>query len=233
MVAAQCRHRCESSTAEPFLTAFYLPSFFFFVFFHSHTYLSSSRCLGKSSVGVIKSGLFCDQKCIPACLLGKKKKRKKKVRLTAGSFFRVDRRTSRKHLMGTSGGGGFSQTALAHLEWKATQKCLLICVPGAQKPTKDQVASCKHTTVSRGFVICPVFSLTVRPFVARNKHGSVVRSRVNICVQIAARLPEGHCEEHLLQSSQSCTCSGLIGPQRTEAQFKSRAQVFYFLPVPN
>lgn len=82
--------------------------------------------------------------------------------------------------------------------------------------------------MSRGFVICPVFSLAVRPFVARNKHDSVVRSRVNICVQIAARLPEGHREEHLLQSSQSCTCSGLIGPQRTEAQFKSRAQVFFF-----
>lgn len=82
--------------------------------------------------------------------------------------------------------------------------------------------------MSRGFVICPVFSLAVRPFVARNKHDSVVRSRVNICVQIAARLPEGHCEEHLLQSSHSCTCPGLIGPQRAEAQFKSRAQVFFF-----
>lgn len=121
-------------------------------------------------------------------LSAEKKKRKGKTSQANGwSFFRVDRldrRTSRKRLTGTSGGGGgggFSQTALAHLEWKAAQKCLLICVPGAQKPTKDRVASCKHTTVSRGFVICPVFSLAVRPFVARNKHDSVVRSRVNIC----------------------------------------------------
>lgn len=121
----------------------------------------------------------------------KKKRKGKKSQANGWIYFRVDHRTSRKRLTGTSsgGGGGFSEAALAHLEWKATRKCLLICVPGTQKPTKDQVASCKHTTVSRGFVICPVFSLAVRPFVARNKHDSVVRSRVNICVQIAVCLP--------------------------------------------
>lgn len=129
----------------------------------------------------------------------KKERKKSASRL---DLFRVDRLvrgTLRKRLRGMSGGASFSQKALAHLERKATRKCLLICVPGAQRPTKDHVAGCKHTTVSRGFVIPRVFSLAVRPFVARNKHDSVVRSRVNICVQIAVRLPEGHCEEHLLQ----------------------------------
>lgn len=55
----------------------------------------------------------------------------------------------RGRLRRMSVGGGFFQTVLAHLEWKVMRKCLLISVPAAQKPTKDHVAGCKHTTVSR------------------------------------------------------------------------------------
>lgn len=93
---------------------------------------------------------------------------------------------------------------LAHEEWKAPPKCLLICVPGAQKPTKDHVAGCKHTNGEPRLCAHPcVFTRSPASFVASNKHDSVVRSRVNICVQIAACLPDGH----LVQTGTTGTAS--------------------------
>lgn len=55
------------------------------------------------------------------------------------------------------------------------------------KPLKDHIPGYKHTTVSSGFLIARVFSRS-RLFVAPNKHDSVIRSWVNICVEIM-RLP--------------------------------------------
>lgn len=55
------------------------------------------------------------------------------------------------------------------------------------KPLRDHIPGYKHTTVSSGFLIARVFTRS-RRFVAPNKHDSVVRSWVNICVEIM-RLP--------------------------------------------
>lgn len=58
-----------------------------------------------------------------------------------------------------------------------------------QSLLKDHIRGDKHTTVSLGFLISCVFPLR-RLFAAHNKHDSVVRSWVNICVEIM-HLPAG------------------------------------------
>lgn len=65
-------------------------------------------------------------------------------------------------------------------------------------------------------MISSVFLLAVWPFVVRNKHDSVIRSRVNISFQIAACLLDSHWEEHLQLTKEM------------KQQFNSRAKVFIF-----
>lgn len=166
VTAAQSPRGCESSAAKWILTMSISVSsclvFLFLLLFLSHTYLSSSRCLGKSCIGVIKLGLFCHRNAFPLVCCVKGRLGRMSVGGGGGG--------------GGDGGGGLSQTVPAHLEWKATRKCLLTSVPAAQKPTKDHVAGCKHTTVSRRLcdLLC-VFTRSWASFVARNKHDSVVR----------------------------------------------------------